>query len=76
MPLDIRSIFVLLPGFVCATWQPILNWAEQYSRIKPGEVDFKIPALASGEYYFFVKTIPKEGKDIQTGKLKSVLNVI
>jgi hypothetical protein len=50
--------------------------AELYSRIKPAEVNFQVPVLASGEYKLVVKTIPKEGKGIKTGELETVLNVI
>jgi hypothetical protein len=44
--------------------------AELYASIKPSEVYFKIPALASGEYAVVVKTIPKEGKGLKRGELE------
>ena len=46
-----------------------------YSRIKPSEIHFQVPAIAPGEYILSVKAMIRDGKKIQKGELDHILIV-
>lgn len=46
-----------------------------YSGIKPSEIHFQVPSLEQGEYLITVKTMKRNGKIINTGKLNESIIV-